>query len=559
MKRVLSLVITALVFWGCTDDEFRIGYFSIHHPDFSDPHITLHPEGEYSLSNDIHITDEMGHEIPIEDMSNFAIQWKSSNPEVAQVVDGIVYGIDTGIAVITASISDKHWDKIRVYVVRDDRQTKCSGPLMIELTDVTETTARFRAHFAIDEDLPHADEYTFGYAYDDGSSTYLKAENATKITINKSTDIELTNLWPGVRYSYAIYWTDKVNWQMDGRFVTDSPEESDFDLSAKGTANCYIVSQKGIFCFEATEGNSGFPASVETVKVLWETFGSDEAPTSGDLIEDIFCDTFRHYIYFKTNNTFKDGNALIAAYDSEEEIIWSWHIWFTEQEPREIPYKNNSGIMMDRNLGALSSTPDYRANGLLYQWGRKDPFIGSSSIKGNTRAKSTGAWPTPVISDYSRGTIAYSIAHPTTFICSYLDNDWDYSSSNRWTTSEEKKSKYDPCPAGWRVPDGGDSGIWAKACGQTKEFSSGTEFSSVFSTYEKSIYYPPTGIYDPKDGELVSGGNYFICWSATEKNDASDDMSYAFGYSTYSSYGNYAYPATSEERAIGASVRCMKE
>ena len=36
--------------------------------------------------------------------------------------------------------------------------------------------------------------------------------------------------------------------------------------------------------------------------------------------------------------------------------------------------------MMDRNLGATSATPgNVGSLGLLYQWGRKDPFLGSSS------------------------------------------------------------------------------------------------------------------------------------------------------------------------------------
>ncbi|MCC8062106.1 MAG: hypothetical protein LIO68_02535, partial [Rikenellaceae bacterium] len=32
---------------------------------------------------------------------------------------------------------------------------------------------------------------------------------------------------------------------------------------------------------------------------------------------------------------------------------------------------------MDRNLGAMSASPGVASYGLLYQWGRKDPFVGS--------------------------------------------------------------------------------------------------------------------------------------------------------------------------------------
>ena len=109
--------------------------------------------------------------------------------------------------------------------------------------------------------------------------------------------------------------------------------------------------------------------------------------------------------------------------------------------------------MMDRNLGATSATPgDVGALGLLYQWGRKDPFLGSSSNSSSATAKSTIKWPSAVSSNSSNGTIEYATAHPTTLIKYNGSNyDWYYtgSSSNdntRWTTSSSNKSIYDPCP-----------------------------------------------------------------------------------------------------------------
>ena len=83
-------------------------------------------------------------------------------------------------------------------------------------------------------------------------------------------------------------------------------------------------------------------------------------------------------IHFTTGDM--EGNALIALCNADGDILWSWHIWFTD-DPRGQEYYNNAGTMMDRNLGATSATPgDVGALGLLYQWGRKDPFLGSSSI-----------------------------------------------------------------------------------------------------------------------------------------------------------------------------------
>lgn len=150
---------------------------------------------------------------------------------------------------------------------------------------------------------------------------------------------------------------------------------------------------------------------------------------------------------------------------------------------------------MDRNLGATSATPgDVGALGLLYQWGRKDPFLSSSSIVYCTNAKSTITWPSSVSSDPSPGTIAYSIANPTTFIEKNWENyEWYYPGSEStdntfWTRSDKSKSIYDPCPSGWRVPDGGNNGVWSKALGssddkQKKSYDSsnmGMNFSGKF-------------------------------------------------------------------------------
>ena len=212
--------------------------------------------------------------------------------------------------------------------------------------------------------------------------------------------------------------------------------------------------------------------------ILWESFGTSETPDYCALIKEVRYDG--EYIKFQTADTFKEGNAVIAVMDVNSNILWSWHIWLTDQ-PKGQVYYNNAGTMMDRNLGATSATPSdvgVEEFGLFYQWGRKDPFLGFAPIYDESteseseseqeyhydsrpEAKSTITWPSAVSSNYSCGTIEYAIAHPTTFITENDKNyDWYYSYSGtdntRWTTSEKDKSIYDPCPPGWRVPNGGD-------------------------------------------------------------------------------------------------------
>ena len=143
------------------------------------------------------------------------------------------------------------------------------------------------------------------------------------------------------------------------------------DLSAAGTANCYLVSQAGDYKFKAVIGNTdGSVGNVKSVEVLWESFGTDVMPNVGDLISAV---SFKDgYVRFSTPETFANGNAVIAVRNSKGNIIWSWHIWCSEEGWQEQVYNNNASTMMDRNLGAISATPgDVGALGLLYQWGRK--------------------------------------------------------------------------------------------------------------------------------------------------------------------------------------------
>ena len=333
------------------------------------------------------------------------------------------------------------------------------------------------------------------------------------------------------------------------------------ELSESGTANCYVVSETGFYFFKSVKGNSSTSVgTVSSVAVLWESFGTSTAPSVGDLVQSV---SYRDGdIYFTTPSTFKEGNAVIAAKDASGKILWSWHIWFTDQPEGQV-YYNNAGTMMDRNLGATSSTPgDVGALGLLYQWGRKDPFLGSSSISSDTAAKSTITWPSPVSSNSSNGTISYATAHPTTFITNNSSNyDWYYTGSSstdntRWTTSSKTKSIYDPCPAGWRV----GSNSWSMALGSSSSFTNsslynssneGVNFSGKFGS-ASTIWYPASGYRYGFDGSLRNVGNYGYCWSALHGDNFQ-------AYDLYFNSNGSVYPSNGNIRARGISVRCLRE
>ena len=303
-------------------------------------------------------------------------------------------------------------------------------------------------------------------------------KTVTEISENGDFTVVISGLFNNTKYYwyYDLVQNNAGNSSFLQTFATtdmykvqsDLSISSAVDLSSSEPANCYIVSEAGLYKFRTVKGNGNESVGdIASASILWETFGTSTIPNPFDLISAIcYSDG---YIAFQTADQYKEGNAVIAAKDASGSILWSWHIWFTDQPQGQV-YYNNAGIMMDRNLGATSATPgDVGALGLLYQWGRKDPFLGASSIHDEDEAKSTIVWPSVVSSTSSTGTIDYATAHPTTFITCDSDNyDWYYTGSpstdnSRWTTSDSYKSIYDPCPAGWRIPDGGSEGVWSKA------------------------------------------------------------------------------------------------
>lgn len=229
-----------------------------------------------------------------------------------------------------------------------------------------------------------------------------------------------------------------------------APAKERTDLGADGTSNCYIVSKPGYYKFKATvRGNGTLPESCDgeiTVSitpdhadVLWCTYNTMTAPTAAaEIIPAVALNG--DYIEFETPmNDITPANAIIAAYAADNTILWTWHIWFTDE-----PAVSDLGgtVWMDRNLGATcpNIAGDTRSGGFLYQWGRKDPMRGA----GNTSADFIATTPelteeqAEVKVDEATGTIAASIKNPRPFINTFPDGagpkDWIFTAdhNDRW-------------------------------------------------------------------------------------------------------------------------------
>lgn len=244
---------------------------------------------------------------------------------------------------------------------------------------------------------------------------------------------ELTELDNATKYYVRPYAVNSRGETLGSvKSFTTKYSDSEVDLSSEGTANSYMVGTLGMYSFDCTvKGNSnesvGVPSSVQ---VLWETDNTSVPVSSGYIVSEVNLIEGGRVVFEASGNP---GNALIAVKDADETILWSWHIWSTDI-PKDQVYKNqtDSYIVMDRNLGALRSDRGEgdqwkESQGLLYQWGRKDPFADGYIVKHNAGMS-----------------VEESVMMPTSYYTGWSPR------SGSWSA---EKTIHDPCPPGYRVPD----------------------------------------------------------------------------------------------------------
>lgn len=247
-------------------------------------------------------------------------------------------------------------------------------------------------------------------------------------------------------------------------------ENEDVDYSSS-PANCYIANKANTrYLFDPYIGGNGIKLETESIELLWQTEKS--------LVKYLDLRNGKASFYLamaeaeddsdEPTNKVVEGNALIGAYDKAGNLVWSWHIWVTNDDPREATITLNGEEMMDRNLGAFTNSNAstdgeeiFRSYGMYYQWGNKNPFVGPQryNFPGNHddvlyNNKDYDTYLAYEASSAKVGTAEWSNSHPMTLIWGNKDNDYDwlYEGHDNTLWSEETKTNNDPCPAGWRIP-----------------------------------------------------------------------------------------------------------
>lgn len=255
----------------------------------------------------------------------------------------------------------------------------------------------------------------------------------------------------------------------------EAGKEKIVDLSEAGTSNCYLVTAAGNYSFDATvRGNGATTEGLDAPTAIAGTSAAVVWQSAPGLISGVTLADGR--ISFKIAGP---GNAVIAVKDGA--ILWSWHIWYPEAEVAGLNSKTGYEVM-NMNLGAMHNTPgDVGSYGLLYQWGRKDPFPAAPTLTGTTATVGAPIYDgddneikitNSSQSSTADNNLAFAIANPTVCLSNYAQfntsRDWlqaDMSNDALWGNpkgaernetndflNKGAKSFYDPCPVGWRVP-----------------------------------------------------------------------------------------------------------
>lgn len=351
-------------------------------------------------------------------------------------------------------------------------------------------------------------------------------------------------------------------------------------LDTNGTANCYIAPKKlARYSFDATVmGKGDWSTNIQpkklsgtTAKVIWETEAHNEYES---VVRYAFYEKGR--IYFATGS--KYGNALIGLFDASGKCIWSWHIWAVDYDPAEHAEIYSSGAaFMDRNLGAMSESLTER--GLYYQWGRKDPFIYPANATSATTPKTTynlegytfevrgniGSDYTTLLPGY---TIDWATAHPTTVmvrpfkktgcIDSWLlvtnPNLWGNATSGSIASAKSKKSIYDPCPPGWKVPDRAawDTSAF-KCCDYKLQYGMNMYYNS---SNAKTAFYTYNGYLNGENGQWLyqSLSSAAYVWTNEPYLTPDNDSSYCLKIAN----NTFSVSATLGQQ-YGCAVRCVRE
>ena len=331
----------------------------------------------------------------------------------------------------------------------------------------------------------------------------------------------------------------------------EDPFDVGSNLSANGTANCYVVLRAGSYTFDAGvmgNGEKGFiwtddqalvqhlwPEYREDVSFSSVIYGGNAGPAGvkvlwqyGNVLDgEPVYDADNRTISFVTSGN--EGNALLALVTKGGKVLWSWHIWCTDS-PAQQRYKTLDGTyltLLDRNLGATSADPDdgEETFGFWYQFGRKDPLrlyynVKNSMVDPEAEMQHSVEHPATIYRHSSK-TNEWFNNNAATVTADLWGNPFALNNGNdhHYTAalSELGKTIYDPCPPGYMVPP---EWTWT---GLNMDICSESEYGLTFEVESGMAFYPFAGYGDA--GDMYGGDNGWYGYPGFAPTEANKDSS----------------------------------
>jgi len=334
--------------------------------------------------------------------------------------------------------------------------------------------------------------------------------------------------------------------------------------------------------------NAQIPEGTMGCEVVWQDTGgliSEVTLTPVHSENDIDSE-----IFVRTGAS--EGNAVVAL-TMDGEIAWSWHIWVSDYDPEAtnppFRYLNSAGTtyttFMSRNIGATAASNSSDVNkansqGLLYQWGRKDPLPPVADINSSARRAFAGNHKTVY---YPSGRQAfrtvekpnwvdaleafrYTIENPTTHINSTSGQyHWAFDETRLWYLNPGGiyyKTEFDPCPEGWRSPMA--SYPWGGGSDESATFffvpQPSNSTNNFGYTRQDGYYMPATGFID-EEGYYSQVGFYTGSWSARRGTVTGEtiDKGQTLRVQYYPETSNVFYGYFPQLKAWAQPVRCSRE
>jgi len=390
---------------------------------------------------------------------------------------------------------------------------------------------------------------------------------------------DLTGSWlAGKQYNYSLNVSSFLEVHEDSEIEDWDPAPIDLSLvdnagnarASRTTANCYMVHAAGKYIVPLVYGNAIKDGTANTV-----------AYAPGGSTTDTYCANFINhagtaitgpwitkngsgvdagmgltvtsalllwqdraglitsvsingdYLEF-TVGSFGGGNALIAVKNGST-ILWSWHIWATEDDMSNttvVATGSHNYTVAPVNLGWVPTGGSGKQGYCpYYQWGRKDPFIPCNGTTNDNTNKTVyninGSSKTGIFFAEAAAGITHNIQSPTThYYYSITYGPVVYTYYNMWDAQNNttdnvatatKKTIYDPCPPGFCIPT---SNLWyyfGNGSSRTMSTFDNTNKGATWNTgiTGDALWFPAAGCRSSSSGSLSYVGSRGYYWSAT--------------------------------------------